>query len=380
MTGRLQEFRLADVLQAVGTTPQCTAIELRRDDGSVQGTIWLEAGRVIDAERGEVRGRDAFYDLFGVDTADVFVVSRLAAPPGRPGALGPVAGLLLELLDRPPPLASGSQIAPLVARFRMPSRDGIWDEETVARPVRRAGVTLAVASTRGGVGRTTVALHLGRAFARAGRRALLIDAGAGGDLADLTGVSGVHGVDELVADADAIDGAIRDPLPGLRVLAVAADPGPDAAAAWRTLVVRARSRADVVVVDCPAGVTGVGADVVAACSHVVGVVRSDRGSTTAAAMVEAFVDGIAGLELAGVVVNLFDGRSPPSLEAFQRIAAHGAPLFETTIPRADALAEPPCGPDPGPIGWLFDALGAEVIARTGLVEPAAVAALGWLPR
>jgi uncharacterized Zn finger protein len=50
MTGRLSDFHLADVLQAVGLSRQYTAIELRRTEG-FDGTIWVKNGRVIAAER-----------------------------------------------------------------------------------------------------------------------------------------------------------------------------------------------------------------------------------------------------------------------------------------------------------------------------------------
>jgi len=94
MTGRLSDFHLADVLQAVGLSRQYTAIELRRTEG-FDGTIWVKNGRVIAAERDGVHGRQAFYAMFGAQ-AGVFVVSRLPEPPGHLAPLGTVADLLLE--------------------------------------------------------------------------------------------------------------------------------------------------------------------------------------------------------------------------------------------------------------------------------------------
>jgi cellulose biosynthesis protein BcsQ len=152
-----------------------------------------------------------------------------------------------------------------------------------------------------------------------------------------------------------------------------------------------RSRADVVVVDCPPGLTGIAGEVVAACTHVVGVVRSDRAASTAATALEGHIDGLAaerGPQLTGIIVNLFDGRSVPSIDAFGRIAQHGVPMFETTIPRADVLAED-SDDEQGALSWLFDTLATEVAARSGLDEQratpaltltAATAGLSWLPR
>ncbi|MCA9678622.1 MAG: DUF4388 domain-containing protein, partial [Myxococcales bacterium] len=93
MTGRLEEFKLADVLQVVGLSRQFTAVELRRQDGRVHGTVWVKAGRVIGARCGGADGRDAFYELFG-PTPVVFVVSRLPEPNAYPAPLGSLAGLL----------------------------------------------------------------------------------------------------------------------------------------------------------------------------------------------------------------------------------------------------------------------------------------------
>lgn len=96
MTGRLSDFHLADVLQAVGISRQYTAIELRRTDG-FDGTIWVKGGRVLGAERDGLHGRSAFYGMFGA-SAGVFVVSRLPEPPHHLAPLGTVADLLLEAI------------------------------------------------------------------------------------------------------------------------------------------------------------------------------------------------------------------------------------------------------------------------------------------
>jgi hypothetical protein len=95
MTGRLEEFHLADVLQVVGFSRQYTAVELRRQDGGVHGTIWLKAGRVISAEQGGVRGAPAFYRMFS-PTPDVFVVSRPPEPPDAEPSLGSLSSMLME--------------------------------------------------------------------------------------------------------------------------------------------------------------------------------------------------------------------------------------------------------------------------------------------
>jgi hypothetical protein len=95
MTGRLEEFQLADVLQVVGFSPQYTAVELRYRDGALHGTNMVKAGRVLRAEQGGVQGKPAFYRMFTPKT-HVFVVSRRPEPPEFPPPLGSLASLLME--------------------------------------------------------------------------------------------------------------------------------------------------------------------------------------------------------------------------------------------------------------------------------------------
>jgi len=155
---------------------------------------------------------------------------------------------------------------------------------------------------------------------------------------------------------------------------------------WRAVIARARERAELVLVDCPAGMFDATADVLQACTHMVGVLPSEMSAIKSALMLES---GLAAMhpaarpQMAGVVINMFQARSAASMEAFQRIAA-GPPgrfLFETTIPRSDVFAaaslagvpvrfaEPEGGANP--IAWLFEALASEVCGRTGLGEAAA---------
>src|SRR5262245_41592904 len=98
MQGSLNEFKLHDVLQVVGMSRQFTVVELKRQNGNHYGTIWIKAGRVIGAERGEAKGRFAFYEMFG-STPEVFVVSRLPDPPSYDAPIGSLTGLLVEAVE-----------------------------------------------------------------------------------------------------------------------------------------------------------------------------------------------------------------------------------------------------------------------------------------
>jgi cellulose biosynthesis protein BcsQ len=353
MAGRIEEFRLEDILQAVGSSSLCTAIELRHADGQLHGRIWTQSGRILTAELGGLLGREAFYNLFTLAGGDHFVVQRVRTHPEIDEPLGPVSMMLLEAIERAE-LARGSQLTPIPSP-RPITQDGRW-----------RGIAIAITSMRGGVGRSTVTGELGGALARRGARVLLIDADNSGDLATITGLRHpvARPIAELLDGAAAIDEALvsSDQLP-LSLLA----PAHGGASDWRRLIQRARERADVVLVDVPAGLEGLSADLIDACAHVIGVVRSDRGAAHAAQALERHLESQEhGPRLAGVVVNLFDGHSTTSLEAFQRIAGCGVPLFETAIPRADAIAADAVACAPGPIAWLFDELAAELAGKLGL--------------
>jgi len=378
MTGKLDDFRLADVLQVVGLSRQYTAVELRRDDGTVHGTIYVKAGRVVGAERGGVRGRAAFYDMFD-PAADSFVVQRLPEPAELGAPLGSLATLLIEGIER----AARSAAAP--AR----PRDGVAKGSGVQPlPARRGrSVAIAITSPDDGVGRTTVTLNLALAVAQRGRRTIAIDADPSSDLVRMLGRGHVLAARDVLDDPDEIDDALCDTdVDGLQVLPVGGPARRGRADDWRAVIARARERAELVLVDCPAGMFDATADVLQACTHMVGVLPSEMSAIKSALMLES---GLAAMhpaarpQMAGVVINMFQARSAASMEAFQRIAA-GPPgrfLFETTIPRSDVFAaaslagvpvrfaEPEGGANP--IAWLFEALASEVCGRTGLGEAAA---------
>lgn len=155
---------------------------------------------------------------------------------------------------------------------------------------------LAVAGGKGGVGKTTVAVGLARAFARAGRDPLVVDADR--DMPDLARRAGVPDAPGVAAVADgtpvpaaahAADGT------GVRVLPLAA--GTDGDAVRRTLA-RARTRDHPVLVDCPAGAGRDAARPLRAADRVLVVTTptpsSLRDAAKTAAMARALDTGVAG--------------------------------------------------------------------------------------
>jgi septum site-determining protein MinD len=170
---------------------------------------------------------------------------------------------------------------------------------------------LAVAGGKGGVGKTTTTLELGRALGRAGRRPLAVDCDLG--MPDLARVAGLadpeRGGLAAVADgAGAADAARRVPGAALSVL------GPGVDADGRT-VERALARLDwpgPVVLDCPAGAGRGAARPLRAADRAVVVSTAEpaglRGAAKTAAMARTL-----GASVAGVVVTRRE-RPPAGVE------------------------------------------------------------------
>ena len=418
MSGELQEFSLADVLQVVGLSRQSTVVEVRRDGGSSLGTAWIKSGRVIRAQSQDVSGRPAFHRLFDPN-GHRFIVHRVPDPPSYPAPLGLLTSLLADALARASraeaapthpttttttittttttaapvatrPRGTGPVEAPVV-RLVEPARLPVTPE-----PGRDGGVVVAIASPKGGVGKTTVTLNLAVALATRGIKTLVIDADINGDLLSLLAARDrvQRGTYDVLGRPD-VDAAFADVVRNtaaatLRIVPASGDAPPAggarrSSAAWKALLSRARREATVVLVDCPAGMYDGTADVLAGCDHVVGVVQSEMIAGRSVGHLSRSLDALpddARPNLLGVVVNMFHGRSLPSVEAFHAIASDrvGAVLFETPIPRSDAfgaasraglplrLADAHSGPSP--VAWLFDMLAEELCQRLR-IAPAA---------
>ncbi len=444
MTGLLADFKLEDVLQVVGLSRQFTAVELRRHDGQVHGTIYVKAGRVIGAQSPRVRGKPAFLEMFGA-AAEVFVVSRLPEPSSFPTPLGPLANLLMDALDeargwepeetptpvpvsvpapsarprpasplaaasvaarQPPPLAPRTRplAEPAPVRTRntapttpapvvpiRPSAAGSTPPQTHAEP---RGIAVAIASPKGGAGKTTITLNLALALAQLGRKTIVIDADVNGDLMSLLAARGqvTCGAYDILDRPDDLDQALRDTaVPGLRILPASGATLPPSATArrslaaeWGALIARARARAEIVLIDCPAGMFDTTADVLTSCSHVIGVLQSEMIASRSASMFDKGLEALPAShrpKIMGVVVNMFQGRSAASVEAFHHLATAGdaGVMFETTIPRSDAFAAASLagvplrfapGGSPSAVAWVFDSLASELCGRTGLDQTA----------
>ncbi|MCZ7685327.1 MAG: ParA family protein [Sandaracinaceae bacterium] len=259
--------------------------------------------------------------------------------------------------------------------------------EQVSAPV------VAVASAKGGVGKTTISLNTAVALARRGLRVTLIDADPSG------GVSAAINAQDRrrTGTFDVLCGAMRfgDALVESRMssLRVLPSGGMDLSleqienaqghrAGWQLLLRDASRDADLVIVDTPAGTFGSTRVLFGCASHVLGVLQAEPIAMRVAEHFRRALDASSPApRVIGYVVNMFDSRSAASASVLQdacRVLPPGQ-VFETPIPRTQVINEAslrgvvPAQADLATapaIAWAFEQLAAELLARLELERPA----------
>lgn len=222
---------------------------------------------------------------------------------------------------------------------------------------------LAIANQKGGVGKTTTAVNLGAALARAGQRVLLIDIDA---QANATGALGLYqseppGIYQvLMEEARLTEAVVPTAVEGFELL----PSHPDLAGAEVELVneiarehrlrsaLEKETRWDVVLIDCP---PSLGLLTVNALTAAHGLLVPLQCEYFALEGLGRLLDTIGlvrkhlnkELGLAGILLTMFDARNNICHQVAEEVTQHfGWDVFESVIPRNVRLSEAPSFGEP----------------------------------
>jgi chromosome partitioning protein len=419
MEGSLQDFTLADILQVLSVSPEYTRIELTAEDRSPAGAIVLKSGKIVQSVAGRDRGSEAFFSLIQ-RRLGFFKVFR-DEPNGRTlEPIGSVRQLLIEasgMMDahdevthrnlgplptpsptrrRPFPLPPPNRVSrphsePLAAPRPAGSRprNGATSKSGVHRATSD-GHVIAVASPKGGSGKTTVSLNLSLALARRGHRVILVDGDVNGDVLSALDACGTAeaGVFDVLAGRASVEATLRETVvDGLSVVPAVGRTVPepeltfqDYSERWREILGELSLRAPIVVVDTPAGMLGTTYQILNGATQVIGVLQAEVIAQRSFKMFSQSIDAVPMNRrpaVLGVFLNMLQLGHPASIKVLQQACdelPHGW-LFDTAIPRSTAFLDASAAgvplhlyrQDHAPaVTSLFDTLAAEVSDRLNL--------------
>ena len=216
---------------------------------------------------------------------------------------------------------------------------------------------IAILNQKGGVGKTTTTINVAAYLAKMGRSVLVVDLDPQGNATSGFGLQKNNEVTtyDVLINGALIGQAIKDvDVEGISIIPANAE----LAAAEIELVARedreqllktalAHTSHDYVLIDCPPSLGLLSVNALVAADWVLIPVQAEyyalEGLTQLLSTVQRVRQGLnPNLELLGVAVTMFDGRTSLSDSVYKELQKHfGAKLFKTVIPRNVRLAEAP---------------------------------------
>ncbi|HSB62190.1 MAG TPA: ParA family protein [Vicinamibacteria bacterium] len=214
---------------------------------------------------------------------------------------------------------------------------------------------LAIASQKGGVGKTTVALNLAVALAEKGRRTLLADLDPQGGIALslAKGDTELPGLAELlINEGDPLQAVTATQLPGLRLLARGRLDPTDVASfeaelsnggALDRALARTEGDADLVILDTPSGLGRVTTAALGASDFALLAFQTESLALRSIGQALRVIEHVQATEnprlrLLGILPTLVERDHPSSLAVLGEIWNGFPDALETMVPRAEAFA------------------------------------------
>ncbi len=217
---------------------------------------------------------------------------------------------------------------------------------------------VAVLNQKGGVGKTTTAINLGAYLAKASQRVLLVDFDPQGNATSGLGLNKetieTTSYDILFRPGEVASAILESNTPGLNI--IPANAGLAAAEvelvdkSGRELKLKQAIKGldyDLILIDCPPALGLLTVNALTAADLLLIPVQAEyyalEGLGQLLSVMQRVRQGLnPDLELFGVVVTMFDGRTSLSGQVYDELKKHfGAKLFKTIIPRNVRLAEAP---------------------------------------